>query len=599
MVRRIMSISEYKNKIMNMKGILKRLRLDNKGASALIIGFSLVPIIGIVGFATDISRAYIVKSRLGDALDAAALAGGRTLFNKEQHVKNIKKYFHANIKGQLMGATITGPFEVDKDGIVLADDHAHTQGEKLMRIKATANVPTLLMSIFTDAPIEVSNSAEVTREIAQLDLVLAIDMSGSMGSYLNGKKRLNIAVDSAKSLVNILYGPLTTSPLINIGIVPWSSTVNISNGTSYNGTVTKIPLVAGPATNPYSAANYSFDRRVYKMLKRYNGRKMTWHMPKNIYALTGSPVMENVLQNYEATLTDVYYAHNAPNVPLLARPAANWKGCVYARYAKEDAWSYTFTNYSTPTSDGENEDDPIALANAADMIKGPVRIPGGKNWVGWYPMNLEETEYSSNTRYMCKLQFLKKNVRRSRKSSYYLGWGDYAYVYRPRSSSYCAPCLSQPITPMQHDKKHTLDAVEALRNKYKGGTNIPQGLAWAWRTATTGVPFNQASVPQANVELNTAIILLTDGENTRYIGDSYNRAITNRDKRLRDLSTLIKADGITIYTIQFANANGALQRLLEGVATSPKHYFQAPSEAELEKIFKRIADELSVLRISK
>ena len=60
---------------------LHRLRKDHGGAVAIYLAFAIVPVIGFVGIGTDTARAYMVKSRLSSALDAAGLAGGKAFFS--------------------------------------------------------------------------------------------------------------------------------------------------------------------------------------------------------------------------------------------------------------------------------------------------------------------------------------------------------------------------------------------------------------------------------------------------------------------------------------------------------------------------------------
>ena len=54
-----------------------RLALDKRGTIAVFLAFAIIPLIGFMGIGTDAARAYLVKSRLSSALDAAGLAGGR------------------------------------------------------------------------------------------------------------------------------------------------------------------------------------------------------------------------------------------------------------------------------------------------------------------------------------------------------------------------------------------------------------------------------------------------------------------------------------------------------------------------------------------
>ncbi|MDP7230054.1 MAG: pilus assembly protein [Alphaproteobacteria bacterium] len=50
--------------------------VDRRGVAAIFFVLALIPIVGAGGAAVDLSRAYVVKQRLGNALDAAGLAVG-------------------------------------------------------------------------------------------------------------------------------------------------------------------------------------------------------------------------------------------------------------------------------------------------------------------------------------------------------------------------------------------------------------------------------------------------------------------------------------------------------------------------------------------
>ena len=73
------------------------------------------------------------------------------------------------------------------------------------------------------------------------------------------------------------------------------------------------------------------------------------------------------------------------------------------------------------------------------------------------------------------------------------------------------------------------------------------------------------------------------------------------DGRLTQLAANIKAAGITIYTIQFANSGSAMQALLKGVASGPESpfYHYEPDGNALTQVFKEVVNHLSELRLSK
>ncbi|WP_417317458.1 vWA domain-containing protein [Emcibacter sp.] len=572
-----------------IKALYRRLWQDNRGMSGVVMVATIIPIIAIVGVATDVSRAYIVKQRLGTALDAAALAGGRVL-NEEAAVRRtqIQQYFSANLPNGFMGATVEGPFEMDADGNVLPENYEYSASEKVLRLEARANVSTVFMKIFGHDAMNVSTETEVTKEISLLDVVVAIDLSGSMNTDdMDGNTRIYAAKEAAKTMINVLFGDNLQNNLLQIGIVPWSGSVNITgNGTKYGfesdgvtpvgsadlfTTVAVTPAVA----NPYEIQNYSFNKLCTG--PGWNP-DCTAELPGNGY---------EVLKNYQATVNNIYYAHNAPSVPLLAEPESGWTGCVYARYAREEAWEYK----NTPDSDNDT-----SLDEAADIYDGPVDIVNGKSWIGWYPIG-SEIEYRN---------YIEFDLDNDGEIEYGERFFDGYRCDLGRLSNQthnCTPCPEYGITKLQHDKQVVWDAVDDLEATDGGYTNIPQGLVWAWRVLTPGLPFNEASVLANNTNtINRAIILLTDGENTRRSGDTYNRMLSDRDQRLLDVANAIKNDpnnDIKIYTIQFAESSGDLATLLTAVATDADHYYFAPDADTLNSIFEEIANELSSLRLSK
>ena len=93
------------------------------------------------------------------------------------------------------------------------------------------------------------------------------------------------------------------------------------------------------------------------------------------------------------------------------------------------------------------------------------------------------------------------------------------------------------------------------------------------------------------------MIVMTDGEfNMSYTGgaDQTAQAYSYFDK----LCAAAKADGIMIYTVGFdLNAPDALEHL-ESCASSPVHFYDAKTGAQLKSAFKDIANKLANLRVA-
>lgn len=88
--------------------------------------------------------------------------------------------------------------------------------------------------------------------------------------------------------------------------------------------------------------------------------------------------------------------------------------------------------------------------------------------------------------------------------------------------------------------------------------------------------------------MNTkVVVLMTDGEN------SY----SSSDERLTAVCNKMKADGITVVTINFATPT-SLYPLYESCASSPDLFFPAPTATQLQSAFEAIALQLSLLRLT-
>lgn len=562
---------------------------DQKGLSAVMVGMGLIPILLSVGMAYDVTKSHLLKTELGAAVDAAALAGGRVFFSDHRD-QDVVNYFKANFPTNYLDSTVVGPN-------IAADEVAGS-----LQVSATATMPTTFMRLVGVDTVTVYASGTSTRRSVPMDIVLAIDISGSMLSSVPGESvsRINAAKTAAKKLVDIVYGD-PPSNLVRVGVVPWAGKVNVTNqGTTYgedaggnaltfpslssyggDGMAWKAVGLPSTAGNPYDEDNYTYS---------YDLAADSW-APSDSHNEDGprpdgapSTAHERFVLNsdsqrssyyYQNPLTKLYYAHNS-DVPLLAPPPPGWSGCVYARYSFNGHMAQW--NDSSPSGLNSSSD----LNSAADHLDGPIENygPSYKDWIGWMPMGSEGDPQPG-------------------------GYCDLSIAMRHNHE--CTPCPVSGITKLETNKTNVvaaIDSVNALSGSY---TNIPQGLAWAWRVISPGVPFTESATnPLGTTAGNRtrAIILLSDGSNTTRAGDAYNRSmsyVSLREDRLREVAENVKDDDILVYTIQFAVNSSSQEQLMKDVATEPGEpfYFYAPSSDELERVFQAVATNLAELRLSK
>lgn len=545
---------------------LREFAADRRGTVITFIAVAIVPLIGALGLATDAARGYMVRSQLSSALDAAALAGGKVMFSANRDA-DIAMFFKANFPDGYMGSTVTGP--------VISTNADSTK----LKLTASAVISTTFMHVLGFQTMTVAAETEVTRAVDMLDLVITIDMSGSMGQPMT---KIAGARDAANTLVGILYGSNTVSPtytvdsttynLLNIGLVTWNAKTNVT----ING---------GPAYNPALTTTVT--------------------VPSFTNPVTG--VAQTVL----------YKVNNSP-VLFLRDPGVGWKGCVYARYV----------------GDGSNTND-------ADLQIGSITV-GGKYWPAYDPITALEGEPVSGSYNNSQTHTNWNGTAKSCYGAYWndaktdpdlpngvpsqpAWWHSAVPAITTAQSNDCTACLVHGITPLNHMKQTITDAINALTTP-AGNTDIPQGLYWAWEVLMPGDPFNEA-VATVPFPRQRAIVLLTDGEIVGGNGDAYGGRFgantgagtntnsahgfmpsppaaastrNNLNNRLLQLAANVKAAGIKLYVIQFDNTNPALTTLLSSVATEPNapYYYNAPTVAELQEAFSQIASNLSKLRLS-
>lgn len=191
--------------------LLQRFRNNQRGAVAMIFALSVIPLMVMAGLAVDLSRAYLIKTRLGHSLDAAGLAVGSmrsTSTNTTYLESQFTNFVNANYPDNKTGTVHNLTF-MDNGGIIT--------------VTGKATVETVFMGIIGINSITVSSSAEVMVETNGLELVLVLDNTGSMGS--SGK--LTDMKTAAQDLIDIIFGNETTPDLLKVGLVPFAGSVNI------------------------------------------------------------------------------------------------------------------------------------------------------------------------------------------------------------------------------------------------------------------------------------------------------------------------------------------------------------------------------------
>ena len=296
--------------------------LKGRRGGVMVLGAILiVPLLGFVGIAADGARGYMVRARLSQALDAAGLAAGKFAFNPGKAEEVANTVFKANFPAGYMDAALTGPTFTFTP---------LSTGSDLITVTASAVLPTYFMHLLGTDNFTVSASTEVSRKTIYMDVVISIDVSGSMNELIDGVAKIDAARVAAHTLVDSLFGASETKDLLKMGLVTWNSNARILPiGEVYNSALT-----TSQAITTYNNPHKKLDGTYY----------------------TGQP---NPPYPSSASFSTVYFAAGSP-IPLMTLPPLNWKGCVMARFTRD------------------------SIVNDGDTVLN-VGTVNGKEWMSWHP----------------------------------------------------------------------------------------------------------------------------------------------------------------------------------------------------------------------
>ena len=185
-----------------------------------IVAGAIIPLTAVIGGGLDVARANLAQSRLSQACDAAALAGRRAMSNEdiETAKPEATKFFNFNFPQNYMGTAAFTPVITKPD-------------TGTVKVAAATTVPTTIMKIFGHASIPIKVDCDATQNFDNLDIVLVLDVTGSMANNLSGEQK----IVSLRKAVMALYDELASAQTqlsaqglrLRYAIVPYSMTVNV------------------------------------------------------------------------------------------------------------------------------------------------------------------------------------------------------------------------------------------------------------------------------------------------------------------------------------------------------------------------------------
>jgi Mg-chelatase subunit ChlD len=501
---------------------LRRFDRDQRGNVAVLFAVSMVPLIGLLGGAVDVTRHQRYKVELLNAMDAAAIAlvrrGAKNDAEADTFVTN---YVATMMPGRGNDKMLhMGRF----DAVEIPDG---------WRVVADGFMDTAFLPVVGIEEMAIDLQTEVMATSGKYEIALALDNTGSMRNY----GRIEALRDAATQLVDDLYREEGTKERVKMALVPFVTAVNVGHSDGF-----ELSYVDPVGADPVFHRNFS---------------------------------------------------EPADRLELFGKMRVSWKGCVEARAAHD-----------------LDDTEPTTQAT---------------KWVPYLWPDEPDRGYSNS--YLTDSRGARTDRDRLRDvAKYEIGRG--VRVPDTTNDGPNAACPG-PVVPLTDDDELMKQEIAKMKphNEYGGnnsGTNIAQGLVWAWRVLSPEKPFEGGALYE-DTETQKVLVLLSDGRNQvvanngitesdytsfGYLADgrmgstnNYLVAEANVDEKVKEVCEAVKAKGIRLYTILFQVDFQKTQDLFRECASKDDEgeplYYYVPEPSQLETAFRDIGKDLNTLRITR
>jgi Flp pilus assembly protein TadG len=587
---------------------------DRRGSvaitSATVMGVLLVG----AGLAVDIGQAYAAKARLQSAVDAAALAVGTNSPNATSVTAQMQTVANDFVSAN---APSSSAVTVSTPTVAISGQTAS--------VSAAATVQTAFMQVVGVDNITVQASSTVMRALTGLEVVLALDNTGSLG--LTNLNTLKVA---AYNLVQQLFGTTNgsisaSSSTVRVGLVPYVASVNpvplvtpdVSAsaqsaiigkliGSGYGSNTAPNPLAYGPGvTTKWWGCVIENTASTFATVSSASSSYANYS-----YASLNVSSLESGLNTYSTNASATQYI----------RPPDVWKTVNRSQVCTiASSWPFTV--------DGGAANATIPDQTCANSYAWPPSTSTGvpKSMAAWYAGN----DDGSN--------------------------GGQGSDYGPNQS-----CPPTPVVPLTGNSAQlvaelgvtvsngTATATDAsgMIDWHQGGTTGSLGLAWAYRVlepTSNGGLYSPVSTSSGwnDPQWQKILVIMTDGANDFYTqqytgygpyqttfgnydttgatsygtyafsGVSYNKMLEMQEMAVCDT---LKSHGVTIYTLFFNDGSspGPAIGYCSGPPNTAGHpatingttfdyspyTLYATNASQLTAAFSTIGTRLSKLRIS-
>ena len=565
---------------------LLRFRRDRRGGIAVMAAVAALPLCVMSMAAYEYHQVVTVRTLLQDGIDAATLAAGRSGKKRDADLKAVGlPVLQARLSRSAAAASLQ-PADVTFTNV-----KGRITGVASVCVKPLIGYAVGLPQVCPSA------SSEVQREGTLLEVVLVLDNSGSMSEPLGTTTKiasLETATAGFVAKLEALDDPAVADD-VRIGVVPFAGVVRTSSA-DFGAPRNAIIDEAGA-----SSVNSQVDG-------------------------VADPLFHSVAQVMAGQPSGVA---NPRRLDYFAAMGIAWAGCIESR---PGGWGVTdaapsplqpdslFVPYFAPD---EADQDLAATAGGLGPPVQPFAYPNDylNDGMSGFGMNPDQRAalygaYWKQLAYLTEKYVAANPVKPA-----------FTAAVANGSRGPNRGCVVRPVTPLSDDFTSLRTALTAM--PLAGDTNIPLGLMWGWHVLSPRLPYADGKAYTAR-NVRKILVLMTDGDNSlptytppdalgngNRHGSSYSPygyiwrgdlgltpaagnsspMRTALDNRMSTICTNMKAAGVTVFTIQFAQGSTNKSNLVR--CADPAGFYNAVAARQLDDAFQSIAEAISDLRVAR
>jgi len=526
---------------------LTRVMNCNRGNFAITTALLMPVLLTSAGLAVDYVNLANARSELQNSVDAAVIAVSR---------KDVAEEDRSVVFGQFLSAQLAS-----NSNITLVDKGLdQTAGVNFIRTDAyaIASIPLVFMDKFM--PNKVSVLASTTFSTRSIEIAIALDNTGSMGS--GGISALK---EASHALVDALAGINTAQQSLKVGLIPFVTSVNVK-GEGFDSS-----WIDEDGNSLYNG--WTFLTEAERANRKSKGNS------KGDFGIGAYPDHFNLFKFSGTT----------------------WKGCVEARPAPY--------NTSLTPPDPSNPDTLFVPYFAPDE-PGDRFSKGGNSGSAFNNSWLNDDASGSHE----EIQRSTKKYKTQKPAISNHNDQDGPLTLGPNRA------CPTPIVPLTSEISKVRDGINALQFWNGSGTNIAEGLAWGWRVLSPEAPYTQAA-PFDPDAASKILVVMTDGANVSFgASNTINKSDYGsygflNDGRINSANTQSKAEdyldastakmcvdikklGVEVYTVVYKTTASGVVNLFSNCASNKDNFFMAKDVVALKQAFSAIGQSVAGVRIS-